>query len=144
MKSNLNEEDPLVAAFINIYRKNIQAKKDALMQFQSEEEILVHLANSSPKEREKFLKPWKDKTAKPQAGRKKNDDFAFFKEMHTEKYALEAREGKELSMPEFLRSYYKEKYPEMTTDKADQKIRTALNRISKIESRNKKIIAQIK
>jgi hypothetical protein len=145
MNKEIDDADPLFVAMMNIYHKNKRSKIETLSTFQSLEEIFTHLANSSPKEREQFLKPWKDKNAKAQAGRKKKNDFEFYKEMHIERHSLETKNGKKFrSWKNFLQSYFKEKYPKMPTEEADGKIHTAENRISAHESRMKKVLSQTK
>ncbi len=145
MSKEIEKNDPLIVAMMDVYKKKRQAKINTLSGFESIEEMLIHLANSSPKEREKFLKPWKDSSAKSGIGRRKNDDFNFFVEMHKERHSLETKNGKKFrSWKMFLQSYFKEEYPKMPTEEADRKIKTAENRITGYESKTKKIFSQIK
>lgn len=135
-----DDNDPLFTALVKLYREKEEAKRGTLSPFDSLGEVLTHLANSSPKEREKFLKPWKDESARLGIGRKKNNDFAYYCEMHDNRRLLEIKNDKKFSSwKKFLESYFKERYPGMSVDDADKKIKTACNTISGWESKMRKL-----
>ena len=71
---NIDANDELVVALLKIRRATIESQIDALSKYSSVTELLIYLADASPKERESFLKLWKTDKAKPGVGRKKRGD----------------------------------------------------------------------
>ena len=125
----------LADAMNKILEQKNKQKLNNLKEFNSLEEILIHLANSSTKERSEFLKPWRNKSGKDGSGRKKNNDWEFWGRMKMEREDIERKNKKKFSSwKKFLQFYYKEKYPNISIEDADSKINTAENKISGIET----------
>jgi hypothetical protein len=71
---NVEEKDALVAAMLKARLSKIEAQNEVLSKYSTIEELLIYLADASPKERESFLKLWKTDKAKSGVGRKKRGD----------------------------------------------------------------------
>ena len=144
MAKEINAE--LVSVLMEKYKKQEQIKLERVQKFKSVYELMKFLANAKPKDREAFLRPWKTQDAAPGIGRKvKQTDFEFFEQMLQERHSLELEENKKfLTWKKFLQRYYDKKHPDMPKEKADKKIKTAENKLSRYEAMINKITRSVR
>jgi hypothetical protein len=113
----------------------IQKEKDQKMsKFSSTNDLLIFLANSSTKERENFLRPWKTESAKDGVGRKKKErdlDLVIASIINIQKEAYEHKTGKKISLHKFLIETFNRLFTNLSKAEADKKIKTLENIVTK-------------
>lgn len=114
------------------------SRADSLSRFDSVDQILEHLANSSPKDREAFLKPWATKKDRQKIGRRQRsllNDFIKLYEFLDYKTHLENEQNCIFSERKALEALFDNAgFP---VDEADKYIKTMQNRFSSVRKRYK-------
>ena len=113
-------------------------RANSLSRFDSIDQILEHLANSSPKDREAFLKPWATKKGRLKIGRKKRSplkDYVKLREFLDYKESLEKKNNQKLSEKKAFEVLFGN--AGVSVDEADKHIKTMQNRFSSVRKRYK-------
>jgi hypothetical protein len=119
--------DVLCSGWRDAQRKEREAQ---LKQFSSVDDVLIHLAGLSPKERAAFLRPWAIGKIAPGLGRKKSfNSWGFWMDFEAYKTGLENKRGKKLSDKEALVAAFDE--AKVPVEKADKQIKTLQNLLGK-------------
>lgn len=119
--------DVLCSGWRDAQRKEREAQ---LKPFSSVDDVLIHLAGLSPKDRAAFLRPWATGKIVPQLGRKKSfNSWGFWMDFEDYKAGLEKKRGKKLSDKTALEAAFDE--AGVPSEEADKQIKTLQNLLGK-------------